>query len=89
TMHRDGLTIEDIQNKLYEESAVHFSRVSKEQRNHYETERDQLPINDRYYLSPSPDDIHVLVAGGPGKHSAFIPTFGATAACSVKIKSAS
>lgn len=89
TIHRDGFTIEDIQQKLYEESAVHVSRVSKEQRHHYETERDQQPINDRYYLSPSPDDIHVLVAGGPGKHSAFIPTFGATAACSVKIKSAS
>ena len=89
TIHRDGFTIEDIQQKLYEESAVHVSRVSKEQRHHYETERDQQPINDRYYLSPSPNDIHVLVAGGPGKHSAFIPTFGATAACSVKINSAS
>ena len=23
-----------------------------------------------------PEDIHVVVTGGPGKHSAFIPTFG-------------
>ena len=85
TIHRDGFSIEDIQQKLYELSAVSVSRVSKEQQHHYETERDQTPTNGLYYLSPSPDDIHVLVAGGAGKHSAFIPTFGATAACSVKI----
>ncbi len=23
-----------------------------------------------------PEDIHILVAGGPGKHSSFVPTFG-------------
>ena len=88
TIHRDGFSIEDIQQKLFEASAVHVSRVSREQRDHYETERDQHPVNDSYYLSPTPEDIHVLVAGGPGKHSAFIPTFGATAARSVKIKGA-
>jgi hypothetical protein len=24
----------------------------------------------------TPDDIHLVVTGGPGKHSAFVPTFG-------------
>jgi hypothetical protein len=24
----------------------------------------------------TPEDIHLVVTGGPGKHSAFIPTFG-------------
>ncbi len=24
----------------------------------------------------APEDIHIVVTGGPGKHSAFIPTFG-------------
>lgn len=85
TLHRDGFSIEDIQQKLYEDSAVHVSRVSPEQRHHYETERDQMPVNDHYYLSPSPEDIQVLVAGGAGKHSAFIPTFGATEVCSMRI----
>ena len=85
TIHRDGFSIADVQQKLYQQSAVPVSRVSKEQQHHYESERDQTPVNGRYYLSPSPEDIHVLVAGGAGKHSAFIPTFGATAVCSVKI----
>lgn len=44
-----------------------------------------MPVNDHYYLSPSPEDIQVLVAGGAGKHSAFIPTFGATEVCSMRI----
>ena len=85
TIHRDGYTIADIQQKLYELSAVDVSRVSPEQRHHYETERDQTPVNGKYYVSPSPEDIHILVAGGAGKHSAFIPTFGATQVCSVRI----
>jgi len=29
-----------------------------------------LPISDR------PDEIHIIVAGGPGKHSCWMPTFG-------------
>jgi hypothetical protein len=34
----------------------------------------------------SPDDVMVVVAGGPGKHSAFIPTFGATRSVTVRIE---
>lgn len=29
-----------------------------------------LPITDK------PDEIHIIVAGGPGKHSCWMPTFG-------------
>ena len=29
-----------------------------------------LPISDK------PDEIHIIVAGGPGKHSCWMPTFG-------------
>ena len=31
------------------------------------------------------EDIHILVAGGPGKHSGYIAPFGFTAACSVRL----
>jgi hypothetical protein len=43
--------------------------------------------NDKFYLTNSPGGIHILVAGGPGKHSAYIPTFGSTKECSVRITS--
>ena len=33
----------------------------------------------------TPQDIHITVAGGPGKHSAFIPSFGGTTVASVRI----
>lgn len=85
TIHRDGWSIEDIQQKLYEASAVHISRVSAENRTNYEQDREQAPVNDHYYLTRSPEDIQILVAGGAGKHSAYIPTFGFTEACSVRV----
>ncbi len=85
TIHRDGWTIPDIQQKLYEDSAIHVSRVSDEQREFYKERTTEL-VNDHYHLSRSPEDIQILVAGGPGKHSAYIPTFGHNEACSVRIK---
>ena len=85
TVHRDGWTIPDIQEKLYEASAVHVSRVSAENQENFRVDRGHEPVNDHYYLGRSPDDIQILVAGGPGKHSAYIPTFGFTEACSVRI----
>jgi hypothetical protein len=33
-----------------------------------------------------PEDLMVIVAGGPGKHSAVVPTFGATRAVTVRIE---
>lgn len=35
-----------------------------------------------------PEDILVLVAGGPGKHSMVVPTFGATTATTVDVEPA-
>lgn len=85
TVHRDGFTIEDIQQKLYEDSAVDVSRVSKENQINYEQDREQTAVNGKYYLTRSPEDIQIMVAGGAGKHSAIIPTFGFTEAISLRI----
>jgi hypothetical protein len=85
TVHRDGFTIEDIQQKLYEDSAVDVSRVSKENQMNYENDREQTVVNGKYYLTRSPEDIQIMVAGGAGKHSAVIPTFGFTEAISLRI----
>jgi hypothetical protein len=84
TLKRDGWSVEAVQEKLYELSAVHYSRVSEDNRKNYE-EREQFPVNDHYYLAPTPSAIQIVVAGGPGKHSAFLPTFGFTEVCSVRI----
>lgn len=84
TLHRDGWDIPAIQEQLYVRSRVHISRVSKENQESYAGMGRPL-VDDHYPMTPSPDDIHVLVAGGPGKHSAYIAPFGFTEACSVRV----
>ena len=84
TMHRDGWTIASIQEALFERSRVHVSRISKENLESW-AGQERHPIKDHYYLARSPADINVVVAGGAGKHSVYISSFGNTAAPSVKV----
>lgn len=84
TMARDGLTPTLIQEALFERSKIHVSRISKENLERWDG-MDRRPVNNHYYLGQSPDDINIVVAGGPGKHSAYITSFGNTATPSVKV----
>lgn len=84
TLHRDGWKIQDIQLKLYEETKVHISRIWYEQIAYAENRGNKVK-NDHLYLTASPERIQILVAGGPGKHSAYIPTFSSTEECSIRI----
>ena len=84
TLHRDGWTIESMQARLFERARVHVSRVSKENQESY-AGSGHVPIDDHYKIAPTPEDIHILVAGGPGKHSAWIPSFGGTAVVAVRV----
>ena len=86
TIHRDGWSIPDIQQKLYEDSKIHYSRVPPEQVR-YAADRGNMVVRDHLYLTESPERIQILVAGGPGKHSAYIPTFSSTRECSVRVPS--
>ncbi len=84
TLARDRWTIPQLQEAFHERSKVPMTRVSKENQKSFE-EQDVTLHNGFYYHAPSPEYVHVLVAGGPGKHSAFIPSFGGTAASSTRI----
>jgi hypothetical protein len=64
---------------------VHVSRISRENLESW-AGQDRMPVKDHYYPAGSPDTINVVVAGGPGKHSMFIPSFGNTAAVSQRIR---
>ena len=85
TVARDGFSVEAVQAFLYEHSKVHVSRISKENFESWEGQ-DRFAVNDHYYPAASPAAIQVVVAGGAGKHSAFIPSFGDTAAPSIAIR---
>ena len=87
TLHRDGFTVASIQAHLFEHARVHVSRVSQENQASY-ADMGHAPDNDYYAVCRSPEDIHIVVAGGPGKHSAFIPSFGGTAAVSQRVTGA-
>ena len=84
TLHRDGWTPKTIQDALYERSRVHVSRISKENQGSW-AGQGRHPIDGHYYLGRTPDDIHIVVAGGAGKHSVYISSFGNTAASSSRI----
>lgn len=84
TLHRDKWSIASIQEALFERSRVHISRISKENLASWGGQgRD--PVKDHYYLGATPADINVVVAGGAGKHSVYITSFGNTATPSVKV----
>jgi hypothetical protein len=85
TLARDNFTVEQIQQFLYDTARVPLAEVSPENRQIYE-ESGHFPENDFFKVAPTPDDIHVAVAGGAGKHSAWIPSFGGTAAISIRVK---
>lgn len=82
TIAGDGFSKEDTKKFLFEEARVpvtYFSRGNWERfckmrpfLQDISGDITKIPIVDRW------EDIQVVIAGGAGKHSAFIPTFGAT-----------
>jgi hypothetical protein len=82
TIARSGLTRRDVQEFLYERARVPVDRIPVKKleelvsMGNYAARLEDW--GDRIPLVRTPDDFRVLVAGGPGKHSAWIPTFGPT-----------
>lgn len=85
TLKRDGFTIETIREELWQRSRIHISRVSKGNLDTYASTGHQ-PEGDYLRIGRSPQDLHITVAGGPGKHSAFIPSFGGTMVACTRIQ---
>lgn len=84
TLKRDGFTIESIRQELWTRSRIHVSRISKENMDTYMS-TGHKPDGDWLNIGRNPNDIHITVAGGPGKHSAFVPSFGGTTVAAVRI----
>jgi hypothetical protein len=73
----------DLQQALYERARVPLGRFSEEMMGRVRKKRaprygsvipDPLPVAD------GPDEILIAVAGGPGGHTLFFPTYGETRA---------
>jgi hypothetical protein len=75
----NGFTVHDVQQYLFERTRIPYKHWKLgamfgmlPQPKHYEAADDDYMIP----VFRSPDDVIVVVGGGPGRHSAWIPTFG-------------
>lgn len=86
---RAGLTKADFKRRLWESSKLPASRM---------TEKDLLRVLDSRTaelgaigpdtllpICPAPEDIGIIVAGGPGTHSVYVPCFGNSRAVTRRI----
>lgn len=78
TIAADGFSKDDIKSYILENAKIPLDRLSEESR---EQVRKSPELRGDFGGGPIPialtkDDIVVIVVGGAGKHSSFIPTFG-------------
>ena len=82
TVAAEGWSREDIQNYVFEHARYPLTELSDELFQVIQEHTEQgvpVPFFERDALAPiadGPEHIHVIVAGGPGKHSSWLPTFG-------------
>ncbi|MFC1918201.1 hypothetical protein ACFLXH_06090 [Chloroflexota bacterium] len=76
TIHADGFSKDDVKLFIFEHARIPFSQfplpeaeLMRKWRPKW-ADADALPIADR------PEDITVIVVGGPGMHIVYLPTFG-------------
>jgi hypothetical protein len=90
TVAGSGWSKAELKRRLWERARVRLDRFSAEN-----LARFSIIAPERFVGRPpgadvpwcvSPDDLVVIVAGGPGKHSSVIPTFGATRSVTVAIE---
>jgi hypothetical protein len=85
TIARDGYSKAAVKQFLHEHARLPLGAFSKEnierrmpQWKAYLPDITPEALETRLPIIKSPDGVHVIVAGGAGKHSAYIPTFGPT-----------
>jgi hypothetical protein len=82
TVAAEGWTREDVQSYIFENARYPLAEMSDEFFEVVQEHTQQgvpVPLFERDALAPiadGPEHIHVIVAGGPGKHSSWLPTFG-------------
>jgi hypothetical protein len=85
-----GLTKADVKQQLWEQSRMAASRfAAKDYARARHTRGPELGTIEPHTFLPislTPGDIGIVVAGGPGTHSVYIPTFGQTRAVTRTVK---
>ncbi len=91
TLALTGWSKAEVKRRLWERIRIRLDRFSPENLARFATIDPVTfapgrPGHDEVPLCASPDDLVILVAGGPGKHSSLVPTFGATRSVTVAIE---
>jgi len=88
TVAKDGFSKEQVKDFIFEHARLPLERLSEENRRRRKdpkynlgefVEAELVPVGKR-------EDIVVLVVGGEGKHSCFLPTFGLTYSATKSIR---
>lgn len=83
-LHRAGLSKPELKRRLWEASgmaAARMARIDLERtRIARAAELGDVGAQTSLPVSPRPEDIGIVVAGGPGTHSVYVPSFGITRA---------
>jgi hypothetical protein len=93
TVAGGGFTKAGVKQWLFDQATLPLSRFSKEgiERRFRRKLADQYanaPLDAPVRMFQKPEDLVVIVTGGAGKHSAYIPTFGNTRAVTRALKCA-
>ena len=87
SLHAAGLTRDDVSSYLYEHARMpaatfrrHFEELAWAEWMKRCDDGDPVP------MTGHPDNIRVLVAGGPGKHSLLVPSWGMTRSATVPVE---
>jgi hypothetical protein len=80
-----GMSKADVKRWLFDHATIALSKFSKEgiERRFRRKLADQFanaPLDVPVHMWAKPEDLIVIVAGGAGKHSQYVPTFGNTRA---------
>jgi hypothetical protein len=89
TIAASGWSKDDFRRALWGQARVRLGAFSAENLERFALIdparfRDAAPGTE-VAMAARPEDVMVVVAGGPGKHSAIVPTFGATRSVTVRI----
>ncbi len=81
-LHSEGLRKRDVKLKLWEMSRLPVDRLAAKDRMRLQhtrgAELGQFDAKTTIPISIKPEEVSIIVAGGPGTHSVHVPTFGHT-----------
>jgi hypothetical protein len=90
TLAITGWSKAEVKRRLWERIRIRLDRFSAENLARFATidpaRFASQPADAEVAWCLTPDDLMIIVAGGPGKHSSLVPTFGATRSVTVAIE---